>query len=106
MPEPTSHPPARGRTTLPGISTRAWEHPADRGALVAMRRLRGFDTLLKAMSGLMRERGLRLQLLGSAVRVDDRQFERLHRLLQEASTTLDAASVPEMTFSARRSCAS
>ena len=100
MPEPTSHPPARGRATLPGISTRAWEHPADRGALVAMRRLRGFDTLLKAMSGLMRERGLRLQLLGSAVRVDDRQFERLHRLLQEACTTLDAPSVPEMYVSA------
>ena len=65
-----------------------------------MRRLRGFDALLKALSGMMRERGVRLQLMGSAVRVDDRQFERLHRLLQEACTTLDAPSVPEMYVSA------
>ncbi len=96
MSEPSSHPPARGRVTLTGISTRAWEHPADRGALVAMRRLKGFDLLLKSLSGLMRERGVRLQLLGSGVRADERQFERLHRLLQEACTTLDAPFVPEM----------
>lgn len=88
--------PRRTRTVLTAISTRAWEHPADRGALIAMRRLRGFDTLLKALSGLMQERGVRLELLGSAVRVDERQFARLHRLLTEACTTLDAPAVPDM----------
>jgi Zn-dependent protease with chaperone function len=88
--------PVRPRATLPGISSRAWEHPADRGALVALRRLRGFDTVLKALSGMFNERVVRLQLLGSAIRVDDRQFARLHRLLGEVGATLDAPELPEM----------
>ena len=41
--------PARARVTLTGISSRAWEHPADRGALVALRKLKGFDAVLKAI---------------------------------------------------------
>lgn len=95
MPERPARP-ARPRTVLTGISSRAWEHPADRGALVALRRLRGFDTVLKALSGMFNERAVRLQLLGSAIRVDDRQFARLHRLLGEVGTTLDVPELPEM----------
>jgi Zn-dependent protease with chaperone function len=88
--------PTRALTRLPGISSRAWEHPADKGALVAMRRLKGFDTLLKAVSGLFSERAFRLMFLGSAVRVDERQFATLHRLLAEVAATLDAPALPEM----------
>ncbi|HEY3015288.1 MAG TPA: M48 family metallopeptidase [Nocardioides sp.] len=88
--------PARSRTTLTDISSRTWEHPADRGALVALRKLKGFDTVLKAMSGLFNERALRLVYLGSAIRVDERQFTRLHRLLTEVATTLDAPDLPEL----------
>ncbi len=88
--------PARSRATLTEISSRAWEHPADRGALVALRKLKGFDTLLKAISGLFNERAVRLVFLGSAVRVDERQFTRLHGLLGEVGRTLDAPELPEM----------
>ena len=88
--------PARSRATLTDISSRAWEHPADRGALVALRKLKGFDTVLKAMSGLVNERAVRLVFLGSAVRVDERQFPRLHQLLGEVGRTLDAPELPEM----------
>jgi hypothetical protein len=95
--------PVRARTPLPGISTRAWEHPADKGALVALRKLRGFDTVLKALSGLINERAVRLQFLASAIRVDERQFSRLHRLLGEVGTTLDAPELPEMYVVADRS---
>ena len=88
--------PARSRATLTDISSRAWEHPADRGALVALRKLKGFDTLLKAMSGLFNERAVRLVFLGSAVRVDERQFSRLHRILGEVGRALDAPELPEL----------
>src|SRR4051794_37893899 len=88
--------PARKRVTLPDISSRAWEHPADRGALVALRKLRGFDSLLKTLNGLVSERALRLVFLGSAVRTDDRQFPQLHRLLTEVGRTLDVTVLPEM----------
>ena len=40
--------PVRKRQPLPDISSRAWEHPADRGALVALRKLKGFDTRAQA----------------------------------------------------------
>ncbi|HET6937996.1 MAG TPA: M48 family metallopeptidase [Nocardioides sp.] len=88
--------PTRSRATLTGISSRAWEHPADRGALVALRKLKGFDTVLKALSGLVNERRVRLEYLGTAVRVDDRQFTGLNRLLAEVGRTLDVAELPEM----------
>src|ERR1700742_4017072 len=92
----SGNPPVRRRVVLTDISSRAWEHPADRGALVALRKLKGFDTLLKAMSGLFNERAVRLGLLGSAIRVDERQFPRLHQLLGDVARTLDAPELPEM----------
>ena len=92
----TTTQPARSRATLTGISSRAWEHPADRGALVALRKLKGFDTVLKALSGLFNERAVRLLFLGSAVRADERQFSRLHRLLGDVARTLDATELPEL----------
>ena len=88
--------PTRSRVTLTGISSRAWEHPADRGALVALRKLKGFDTVLKALSGLFREPALRLLFLGSCVRVDERQFPALHRLLGEVGRALDVETLPEL----------
>ncbi len=45
--------PSRQRRRFPGISSRAYEHPADRSALVALRKLTGFDTVFKALSGLL-----------------------------------------------------
>jgi Zn-dependent protease with chaperone function len=93
---PVTTEPARSRALLTGISSRAWEHPADRGALIALRKLKGFDTVLKALSGLFNERRYRLVFLGSAVRVDERQFPRLHRLLTEAGQALDVDELPEM----------
>jgi hypothetical protein len=88
--------PTRPRVTLTDISSRTWEHPADRGALVALRQLKGFDFLLRKMSGMINERAFRLQFLGGAIRVDERQFPRIHRLYTEAGTTLDVRELPEL----------
>lgn len=95
MTEPTDRP-ARARVTLTDISSRAWEHPADRGALTAVRQLKGFDFLVKKLFSLVSERALRLQTLGSAVRVDSRQFPTVHRLYAEAGATLDVRDLPEL----------
>lgn len=96
---PSKQPPARKRVPLPEISSRAWEHPADRGALVALRKLRGFDALLKTLNGMVNERAVRLVYLGSAVRTDDRQFPELRRMLGEVGTVLDVAELPELYVS-------
>jgi Zn-dependent protease with chaperone function len=96
MSESNESRPARSRVVLRDISSRAWEHPADQGALIALRKLKGFDKVIKAMSGLINERAVRLELLGSAVRADERNFAVLHRLLAEVGATLDAAELPEL----------
>ena len=88
--------PTRARATLTGISSRAWEHPADRGALVALRKLRGFDTVLKALSGFMNERKVRLDFIGGGIRVDERQFAGVQRVLAEVGRVLDVAELPEV----------
>jgi Zn-dependent protease with chaperone function len=88
--------PARSRVVLRNISSRAWEHPADRGALVALRKLKGFDTVVKLVNSLFRERSSRLLFLGSMIRVDERQFPVLHRALNDAAGVLDPELVPEL----------
>ena len=88
--------PARQRVILTGISSRAWEHPADRGALTALRELRGFDDLLRAFFGMWNERGFRLSYLAGAIRVDHRQYPRVHQRYAEAAATLDVPELPEL----------
>jgi Zn-dependent protease with chaperone function len=88
--------PARQRVTLTGISSRAWEHPADRGALTALRELRGFDDLVRAFFGMWNERGFRLSYLAGAIRVDHRQYPRVHQRWAEVSRTLDVPVLPEL----------
>jgi Zn-dependent protease with chaperone function len=89
-------PTTRTRVALPDISSRAWEHPADRGALVALRQLRGFEFVLKRLASLWNERALRLVFLGSAVRVDHRQLPRVHRAFADVAATLDVRELPEL----------
>src|SRR4051812_17890783 len=96
MSESNESRPARSRVVLRNISSRAWEHPADRGALVALRKLKGFDTVVKLLSSLINERAVRLLYLGSAIRVDERQFPVLQRALNDAAATLDAEAIPEL----------
>ena len=88
--------PARVRKTFPGISSRAYEHPADRAALTTLRKLSGFDALLKMLNGLIGERRVRLLLLGNAVQVSQQQFPRLDGLLADACRILDQDRTPEL----------
>ncbi|MFG3257979.1 M48 family metallopeptidase [Streptomyces sp. NPDC048172] len=88
--------PGRDRRRFPGISSRAYEHPADRSALVALRKLSGFDTVFKALSGLLPERSLRLLFLSDSVRVSDQQFAHLNAMLRDACYILDLEKVPPM----------
>ncbi|MCF6521674.1 M48 family metallopeptidase [Streptomyces sp. JJ36] len=91
--------PGRDRRRFPGISSRAYEHPADRSALVALRKLSGFDTVFKALSGLLPERSLRLLFLSDSVRVSDEQFPHLNAMLRDACYILDLEKVPPMYVS-------
>lgn len=87
---------AGSRTRFPGISSRAYEHPAALTALTAMRRIKGFDMLLRKLSAAISEPVVRMQHLTSAVRVGPRQFRWLHELKAEAAAILDLPDEPEL----------
>src|SRR6188768_3565922 len=89
-------PALRGRIRFPDISSRAYEHPADRGALVALRAIPGFDSVLKTLSGAIGERSIRWLYLATAIRVSPGQYPQIHQILNECAMTLDVQPVPEL----------
>src|SRR5260221_2218623 len=91
--------PDRSRVRLPGISSRAYEHPADRSALVALRKLTGFDVLLRRLAGLFNDGALRLMFLASWVRASDQQFPQLYQAMLDGCYILDLPTVPELFIS-------
>jgi Zn-dependent protease with chaperone function len=84
---------------FPEISPRAYEHPADRGALATARALPGFDTVLRAISGAFGERSERLLAVASSIRVGPRQYPMLDRLRRECAEVLDIDPLPELYVS-------
>ncbi|GAA2821070.1 M48 family metallopeptidase [Crossiella cryophila] len=89
-------PVATGRTRFPQISPRAYEHPADRGALATARAVPGFPAVLKAIYGAIPERSERLLALATSIKVSETQYPELHRLRVECATALDLEQVPDL----------
>ncbi len=87
------------RVTLSQISSRAWEHPADRAALNTLRALPGFDEVVRKVAGFLGERGIRLLFLANAVKVGPRQRPDLDQLYTEVLETLDWPRRPELYVS-------
>jgi Zn-dependent protease with chaperone function len=80
---------ARARRILTDIAPRAWEHPADKAALAALRRLPVFDEVLRKLFGFFGEKPIRLAFQANAVRVSPKQFPRIHELYKEVLRTMD-----------------
>ncbi len=81
---------ARARRILTDIAPRSWEHPADKAALQALRRIPVFDEVLKKLFGFFGEKPVRLAFQANAVKVSARQFARVHGLYEEVLRTLDS----------------
>src|SRR5260370_4327881 len=64
-----------------------------------MRKLTGFDVLLKRLASLFSDRSLRLLFLASSVRASTEQFPHLYELLLDGSSILDLPEVPELFIS-------
>ena len=81
---------ARAKRVLTGISSRTWEHSADRAALAALRKLPMFDQVLRALFGFFGEKPIRLAFQANAVRVGPNQFPHIWELYCDVCDTLDA----------------
>jgi Zn-dependent protease with chaperone function len=87
------------RIVLTDISSAAWEHPADRAALNALRAIPGFDQVVRKVMAYFGERGIRQLFLANAVRVGPNQRPKLWAQYQEVLATLDWKEVPDLYVS-------
>lgn len=79
-----------------GISPRAYEHPADKGAMAGLRAVPGVAEVLKSISGLFPERGERLMALASCIRVGERQYSEIAAIRDDCAAILDLPAVPNL----------
>ncbi|MFQ5890130.1 MAG: M48 family metallopeptidase [Gemmatimonadota bacterium] len=87
------------RRVLTAIGPIAWEHPADRAALNALRKIPGFDLALRKVFGMFGERAIRLAFKANAVRVSEKQYAWVHERLVRVCEVLDVEKRPELYIS-------
>jgi Zn-dependent protease with chaperone function len=81
---------------LEGISPRAYQHPADRAATAALRRIPYLDEVVKRLTSLGYERALSAVVLGGAVKLGERQLPRVWVLHRQVFGALDHEPVPDL----------
>ena len=80
---------AKARRILTDIAPHSWEHPADKAALQALRRIPVFDQVLRKIFGFVPERFFRLAFQASSVKVSKNQFPKVYEIYKECLKTLD-----------------
>jgi Zn-dependent protease with chaperone function len=81
---------------LKGISSKAYEHPADRAATAALKSVPHLDTAVRRVIEYGYERALRRGILGSAVRLGEDQLNHVWQAHARAYATLDLEPVPDL----------
>lgn len=80
---------ASTRIKFPGIASSAFEHPADRAALEAVKQIPLLDQVFRKLLELGYERIMRIQFMGGGVHVSPRQCKPVYKLFREACEILD-----------------
>jgi hypothetical protein len=86
------------RKILTGLNSQAYEHPFDRQALGSLQKMPGISPLLKKINEYGIDRLLRLQSLGSEIKITNRNFPKLYAALVETCQILDVSPLPELYF--------
>jgi Zn-dependent protease with chaperone function len=81
---------------LRNISSRAYEHPADRAATATLKAVPHLDTVVRKVIEFGYERALRRGVLGSAVRLGEEQLGEVYHAHARAYATLDLETVPDL----------
>jgi Zn-dependent protease with chaperone function len=81
---------------LKGISSKAYEHPADRAATAALQAIPQLNAVVRKIIEFGYERALRRGILGSAVRLGDDQLPQVWQAHLRAYRTLDLEPVPDL----------
>lgn len=74
---------------LTGISSKAYEHPADRAATAALKSIPGLDAVVRKLIELRYERAFRQGLMAASVRIGPQQLPDVWARYQNVIDTLD-----------------
>ncbi len=77
------------RRKYPRLSSSAFEHPADRAALDAVKKIPVLDQVVRKLLELGLERIYRIQLLGGSIHVTPKQCSKIYKIFKEACDILD-----------------
>ncbi len=77
------------RRRFPRLSSSAFEHPADKAALDAIKNIPLVDKVFRRFFELGLERIMRIQLMGQAIHVTPRQCTKIYKIFKEAADILD-----------------
>jgi Zn-dependent protease with chaperone function len=83
-------------TVYEGISSKAYEHPADRAATSALHTVPLLDTVIKRLTDLGHERRLRQIVMGNAIRLGPEQVPDVWASYVRGVTVLDLEPVPDL----------
>src|SRR6187402_3329632 len=81
---------------LKDISSKSFEHPADRAATAALKSIPGLDAAIRKLIELRYERAYRQSLLASALRVGPDQLPAIWSHWNAATDTLDLPVIPDV----------
>lgn len=84
----------------PEISSRAYEHPADRAATAALKSVPALDTVVRRLVEFRYERALRQFYLGNSVKVSERQLPELWASHEGVCKILDMPAVYDLYVTA------
>jgi len=80
---------SKTRRRFPRMTSSAFEHPADRAALEAVKKIPVLDKVFRKFLELGLERIMRIQLIGQAIHVTPKQCSKIYKLFKEAADILD-----------------
>jgi Zn-dependent protease with chaperone function len=78
------------------ISSKAYEHPADRAATAALKAVPMLDTVVRKLIEWRYERALRQVYLGNSIKVGENQLPELHAAFQSVTRILDMPSTYDL----------
>jgi Zn-dependent protease with chaperone function len=84
---------------LRGISPRAYEHPADRAATAALKRIPKLDLVVRRLIEFQYERALRQSFLAGSVKLGPRQLPEVWAAYEDVLETLDMPDVYDLYVS-------
>jgi Zn-dependent protease with chaperone function len=81
---------------LTGISSKAYEHPADRAATAALKSIPGLDAVVRKLIELRYERAFRQGLMAASVRVGPQQLPDVWKRYEGVLATLDMPGIYDL----------